>query len=279
MCWVNLDYMIPDENSDLPNGEDTGFGFGACPQPLCKKRSWYLFASTARSDRHLVVTTIPGVTQGIPKEGGGVFSNDPLVGRSWIHIAFTVGKVPETDPQLYQIKTYINGVLNVDESPTIDDVNGAEGEIITRNMVTSTPISRGDPELRIGVFRDTQPCLDYQYTGKLAGVRIYDRALSAAEIANSFHLDRGLGFITRPLGLAKDFDADRQDEIAVLSPWGVGILEQAGDTFANPSIHHNGTRFGGWLLNTRENDCGPAADYDKDGRAELFVKGPGAWAS
>lgn len=272
MCWVKLDYMIPDEMSDYPNGEGSGFGFGGCPQPLCKKFSWYLFASTARSDRHLVVTTIPGVTQGVPREGGGLFSNDGLAGGVWTHIAFSVGRVAGSSPQEYRIRTYINGQLNVNERPLIDDVDGASGSTITRNMVTTTPISPGDPELRIGVFRDTQECLDYQFTGKIAGVRIYNRALADEEIAANVALDRGE--TDDSLVLAHDFDGDRQDELLIRSPWGVGILERDGATFANPLIHRNGTRFGGWLLNTANNSFGPAGDYDGDDRQELLVSSP-----
>ncbi len=272
MCWVKLDYMIPNETTDFPNGEGAGFGFGACPQPLCKKFSWYLFASTARSDRHLVVTTIPGVTQGIPREGGGVFSNDGLVGGVWTHIAFTVGKIPGSSPQEFKIKTYINGLLNVNESPLIDDVDDASGSTINRKIVTTEPIATGDPELRIGIFRDAQQCLDYQFTGKLAGVRIYNRALTDEEIVANVALDRGEtddSFV-----LAQDYDGDGQDEFLIRSPWGVGILKRDAVTFANPLIHPNGTRFDGWLLNTDDNTFGPVADYDGDNQKELLITSP-----
>ena len=36
----------------------------------------------------------------------------------------------------------------------------------------------------------------------------------------------------------------------------------------------NGTRFGGWLLNTADNHFGPVADFDGDGRAEILVTRP-----
>ena len=36
----------------------------------------------------------------------------------------------------------------------------------------------------------------------------------------------------------------------------------------------NGTRFGGWLLNTADNNLGLAADYDGDGHAELLGHEP-----
>jgi hypothetical protein len=35
----------------------------------------------------------------------------------------------------------------------------------------------------------------------------------------------------------------------------------------------NGTRFGGWLLNTADNRFGPVGDFDGDGKTELLVYG------
>ena len=43
---------------------------------------------------------------------------------------------------------------------------------------------------------------------------------------------------------------------------------------AAPTMQPNGTRFGGWLLNTADNHFGPPGDYDGDGRAELLVTSP-----
>jgi Subtilase family/FG-GAP-like repeat len=71
-----------------------------------------------------------------------------------------------------------------------------------------------------------------------------------------------------------DYDGDGKAEVLVVSPWGIGILEQAGNSMAAPMMQPNGTRFGGWLLNTGDNSFGPAADYDGDGRAELLVASP-----
>ena len=36
----------------------------------------------------------------------------------------------------------------------------------------------------------------------------------------------------------------------------------------------NGTRFGGWLLNTADNRFELSADFDGDGRAEILVTSP-----
>ena len=75
-------------------------------------------------------------------------------------------------------------------------------------------------------------------------------------------------------GEIADFDGDGHDEIFVKSPWGIGILKLSGSTLTAPMMKPNGTRFGGWLLNTRDNSFGPAADYDGDGRAEILVTSP-----
>ncbi|MEU4039106.1 hypothetical protein [Streptomyces collinus] len=61
------------------------------------------------------------------------------------------------------------------------------------------------------------------------------------------------------LATSVDYDGDGRAEILVTSPWGMGILEQAGTTMAAPTMQPNGTRFGGWLLNTDDNDVGHGA--------------------
>ncbi len=71
-----------------------------------------------------------------------------------------------------------------------------------------------------------------------------------------------------------DYDGDYQAEILITSPWGMGILKQAGGAMNAPTMAPNGTRFGGWLLNTADNHFGPAGDYDGDGHAETVVSSP-----
>lgn len=75
-------------------------------------------------------------------------------------------------------------------------------------------------------------------------------------------------------GPVGDFDGDGRQEILVTSPWGIGILKMSGSTFSNPLIKRNGTRFGGWLLNTRDNRFGPVGDFDGDGIDEIMVRSP-----
>jgi hypothetical protein len=75
-------------------------------------------------------------------------------------------------------------------------------------------------------------------------------------------------------GPVGDFDGDGQDEILVRSPWGIALLKLAGDSFEAMVIARNGTRFGGWLLNTADNSFGPVGDFDGDGAAEILVTSP-----
>ncbi|WP_049564338.1 FG-GAP-like repeat-containing protein [Nonomuraea sp. SBT364] len=75
-------------------------------------------------------------------------------------------------------------------------------------------------------------------------------------------------------GPAADYDGDGREEILVTSPWGVGILKLSGTTFSVLMMAPNGTRFGGWLLNTADNRFGPVGDLDGDGRAEIVVTSP-----
>ena len=83
-----------------------------------------------------------------------------------------------------------------------------------------------------------------------------------------------LNTVDNTFGEIADFDGDGHDEVFISSPWGIGILKLNGTTMSAPMMQPNGTRFGGWLLNTKDNSFGPAADYDGDGKAEIFVKSP-----
>ncbi|MGH3952367.1 MAG: hypothetical protein ACRDSE_25180, partial [Pseudonocardiaceae bacterium] len=58
------------------------------------------------------------------------------------------------------------------------------------------------------------------------------------------------------LGSVANYDGDRRTEILVTSPWGLGFLRQSGATMTVPMMAPNGTRFGGWLLNTADNEFG-----------------------
>jgi hypothetical protein len=76
------------------------------------------------------------------------------------------------------------------------------------------------------------------------------------------------------IGPAGDYDGDGKIEILITSPWGVGILKLAGGSFTSPMLQPNGTRFGGWLLDTSNNNLGRCADYDGDGADEILATSP-----
>src|SRR3990170_4269252 len=71
-----------------------------------------------------------------------------------------------------------------------------------------------------------------------------------------------------------DFDGDGRSELLVSSPWGLGLLEMSGSTFNAAVMAPNGTRFGGWNLQTGDNRFGPTGDFDGDGRAEIVFSSP-----
>lgn len=73
---------------------------------------------------------------------------------------------------------------------------------------------------------------------------------------------------------AGDFDGDGRAEVLITSPWGLGVLELAASSLAAPIVAPNGTRFGGWNLQTGDNRFGPVGDFDGDGRDEIFVSSP-----
>jgi hypothetical protein len=76
------------------------------------------------------------------------------------------------------------------------------------------------------------------------------------------------------LSAVGDLDGDGPSELLITSPWGIGVLKLSGSTFAVPMIAPNGTRFGGWLLNTADNSFGRVGDFDGIGRTELLVTSP-----
>lgn len=75
-------------------------------------------------------------------------------------------------------------------------------------------------------------------------------------------------------GPVGDFDGDGKDEVFVSSPWGIGIFNIDGGTISTPALKPNGTRFNGWLLNTRDNRFGPIGDFDDNGVDDIIVRSP-----
>ncbi|MFE1646980.1 FG-GAP repeat domain-containing protein [Microbacterium sp. P01] len=74
--------------------------------------------------------------------------------------------------------------------------------------------------------------------------------------------------------LVGDFDADGRHEALMSSPWGIGVAAFAGGATTTRAMAQNGTRLGGWIVDTSHNRFLHAADADGDGRAEVVVTSP-----
>lgn len=68
------------------------------------------------------------------------------------------------------------------------------------------------------------------------------------------------------------FDSDNRKDVVLTSPWGLGVISlQAGTSLC---MAVNGTRMGGWLLNTADNQIRLVGDFDGDGRDEILISSP-----
>jgi len=68
------------------------------------------------------------------------------------------------------------------------------------------------------------------------------------------------------------FDADLRKDMVIMSPWGLGIISLQGGSHVY--MAPNGTRFGGWLLNSGDNTVRLIADLDGDGMDEIVISSP-----
>jgi len=80
--------------------------------------------------------------------------------------------------------------------------------------------------------------------------------------------------VNNKFGPVGDFDRDGKAEIVISSDWGIGVLKLSGNLFQLPVIAPNGTSFGGWNLNTKDNRFNYAADFDGDGITEIVIASP-----
>ncbi|MFE3053503.1 FG-GAP repeat domain-containing protein [Nocardia sp. NPDC059236] len=71
---------------------------------------------------------------------------------------------------------------------------------------------------------------------------------------------------------AADFDGDGKAEVLIESEWGIGVLKQNGANLTATVMAQNGTRLGGWNLNTANDDVALVGDFDGDGVAEVLVR-------
>lgn len=68
------------------------------------------------------------------------------------------------------------------------------------------------------------------------------------------------------------FGSDPRKDMVVMSPWGLGIISM--QSSSHVYMAPNGTRFGGWLLNSRDNTIRLIADFDGDGEDEILISSP-----
>jgi hypothetical protein len=76
------------------------------------------------------------------------------------------------------------------------------------------------------------------------------------------------------IGPASNYFGGGKAGLMVSSAWGIGVLELSGNTMTAPAMQPNGTRFGGWLLNTADNQFGESASFDGTPAKGLFVSSP-----
>jgi hypothetical protein len=68
------------------------------------------------------------------------------------------------------------------------------------------------------------------------------------------------------------FDTDGRKDMVVMSPWGLGIISL--QTGSHVYMAPNGTRFGAWSLNSRNNIVRLIADFDGDRMDEILIGSP-----
>jgi hypothetical protein len=68
-----------------------------------------------------------------------------------------------------------------------------------------------------------------------------------------------------------NFTGGSAHEILLMSSWGIGVLSLLNGTLTSPIIKPNGTRFGGWLFDSRANQVVGIGDLDGNGLDEIVV--------
>jgi hypothetical protein len=72
----------------------------------------------------------------------------------------------------------------------------------------------------------------------------------------------------------ENFTGTPKSEIMVWSSWGAATLEYNGSSLTPSRIYANGTRLGGWLLNTNDNVYCGSGQFDSDLRKDMLLTSP-----
>ncbi|WP_423999445.1 FG-GAP repeat domain-containing protein [Maribacter sp. IgM3_T14_3] len=71
-----------------------------------------------------------------------------------------------------------------------------------------------------------------------------------------------------------DFNGDNTEDFIVTSRWGIGILTHDGETWRPLVVKPNGTRFGGWNFQSRDNKIVDVGDFNGDGKDDIVITSP-----
>lgn len=69
-----------------------------------------------------------------------------------------------------------------------------------------------------------------------------------------------------------DFNKDGKDDILITSNWGIGMLKLNGSTFSSMVCKSNGTWFGDWNFNSKDNTIVAVADYNGNGYDDVLIR-------
>ncbi|HEX2948557.1 MAG TPA: VCBS repeat-containing protein [Armatimonadota bacterium] len=101
----------------------------------------------------------------------------------------------------------------------------------------------------------------------------YNSMEQIVSVNNGTRLSGGWLFNSKDnkIGPVGDFDNDGNMEMLISSGWGFGILRVTGNTLACVTAVANGSRIGGWMVNTANDEYGPVGNFDGLGQKEILI--------
>ncbi len=70
---------------------------------------------------------------------------------------------------------------------------------------------------------------------------------------------------------AGDFNGDSRDDFIVTSNWGIGIITHDGTSWRQLLCKPNGTSFGGWNFQSKDNKIAGIGDFNGDGKDDIVI--------